>query len=197
MVVNMTQKLKSELDLGLKYDIELELRDKDGKLLKKWVQEGRSWVKWFLFLLYIYMAQSSFTITKTDGSSVSQSPAVGMLSIAAGWGSDTAGIVVGTSDLAWSIEQYKLDSKISHGNGSGQLLYGVTTVDDVTPMTNGYRIFVSRVFNNNSGSSVIVKEVGIYCGVPAMFARDVLTAPVEVQNLQSLTVRYCIYFTYA
>ena len=193
----MTQKLKSELDLGLKYDIELELRDKDGKLIKKWVQKGRSWVKWFLFLLYIYMAQSSFTITKTDGSSASQSPAVGMLNIAAGWGNDTGGIVVGTSDLAYSIEQYKLDSKISHGNGSGQLLYGVTTIDDVTPMTNGYRIFVSRVFNNNSGASVIVKEVGIYGGPPVMFARDVLTAPVEVQNLQSLTVRYSIYFTYA
>jgi len=196
----MTQKLKTELDLGLKYDIELELRDKDGKLLKKWVQEGHSWVKWFLYIFYVYMMQTSLTITKTDGTSASFGPGAGLsggLSIAGGYGSDTVGIIVGTSNLAWNIEQYKLDSKISHGNGSGQLLYGVTSVDDVSPMTNGYRIFVSRVFTNNSGASVIVKEVGIYSALNIMYARDVLTASVEVQNLQSLTVRYCIYFTYA
>jgi hypothetical protein len=197
MVVNMTQKLKTELDLGLKYDIILELRDKDGKLLKKWVQEGRSWVKWFLYILYIQMAQASLIVTRTDGSSSSQGTNPVIYNIAGGYGTDTSGIVVGTSNLAYSIEQYKLDSKISHGNGSGQLLYGATSVDDVTSMTNGYRTFVTRVFTNNSGASVIVKEVGIYGAIGVMFARDVLTNPVEVQNLQSLTVRYCIYFTYA
>jgi len=194
MVINMTQK---ELDTGLKYDIELELRDKDGKLLKKWVQEGRSWVKWFLYELYVQMAQASITFTKTDGSSSGVGTSNNNLSIGAGYGADSNGIVVGTSNLAWTIEQYKLDAKISHGNGSGQLLYGVSSVDDLAPMTNGYRIFTSRVFNNNSGASVIVKEVGLYAYPNVMFARDVLTVPVEVQNLQSLTVRYCIYFTYA
>jgi len=197
MVVNMTQKLKTELDLGLKYDIEFELRDKDGKLIKKWVQEGRSWVKWFLYLLYVQMAQTSITVTKTDGTSGGIGTLNYNLLISGGYGTDTYGIVVGSSNLAWTIEQNKLDSKISHGNGSGQLLYGNTTVDDVSQITNGYRIFVSRVFTNNSGASVIVKEVGIYNYNNVMFARDVLTSPVEVQNLQSLTVRYSIYFTYA
>jgi len=196
-VINMTQKLKTELDLGLKYDVELELRDKDGKLLKKWVQNGRSWVKWFLYLLYILMSGSSTTVTRTDGTSAGLSASSSHLSVAATYGTDTYGIVVGTSDLAWSNDQYKLDNKITNGTGTGQLIYGATTVDNVAPMTNGYRIFVSRVFSNNSGASVTVKEVGLYSWVPLMLARDVLTTPVEVQNLQSLTVRYVIYFMYA
>jgi len=196
----MTQKLKTELDLGLKYDIELELRDKDGKLLKKWVQEGRSWVKWFLYELYVQIAQSSITVTRTDGTSYTQGTDRQNFSIGTTYGDSGRGIIVGTSNLAWSIEQYKLDAPVSHGNSSGQLLYGATTVDDVTSMTNGYRIFVTRVFTNASGASIIVKETGIYSLLYAgcvMLARDVLTTPVEVQNLQSLTVRYCIYFTYA
>ena len=193
----MTQKLKTELDLGLKYDIELELRDKDGKLLKKWVQEGRSWIKWLLYVFYVQMAQMSLTVITSDGSSITLNPNRSSFNIAAGYGSDTSGIVVGTSNLAYSIEQNKLDSKISHGNALGQLLYGAVTVDDISQITNGYRFFASRVFTNNSGASVIVREVGIYGGPPVMFARDVLTSPVEVQNLQSLTVRYSIYFTYA
>jgi hypothetical protein len=189
MVVNMT--------LELKYDIELELRDKDGKLLKRWVQEGRSWVKWFLYVWYVQMTQGSITVTKTDGSSASYSISGGCFNIAGPYGNNSYGIIVGTSDTPWSIEQYQLGSRIPHGNTSGQLLYGATTVDDITPITNGYRIFVSRVFTNNSGVSVIVKEVGLYTGDNIMLARDVLTTPVEVQNLQTLTVRYSIYFTYA
>jgi hypothetical protein len=143
------------------------------------------------------MAQAGITVTKTDGSSSAIGTSNNNLSIVAGYGNDGNGIVVGISNLAYSIEQYKLDAKISHGNGSGQLLYGISTVDDLAPMTNGYRIFTSRVFNNNSGASVVVKEVGLYAYPNVMFARDVLTTPVEVQNLQSLTVRYSIYFTYA
>jgi len=193
----MTQKLKTELDLGLKYDVELELRDKDGKLLKKWVQEGRSWVKWFLYILYAQLAQTSITVTKTDGTSATYNISSSFFGCAGGYGNDGNGIVVGTSDLPWTIEQAKLDNKISHGVGTGQLLYGATSVDDVAPMTNGYRFFISRVFNNASGASITVKEVGLYVSPWNMLARDVLTSPVGVDNLQSLTVRYVIYYTYA
>jgi hypothetical protein len=189
MVVNMT--------LELKYDIELELRDKDGKLLKKLVQEGRSWVKWFLYVWCIQMTQTSLTVTRTDGSSGSQGISSGCFNITGPYGNNSYGIIVGISNTPWSIEQYQLGSRIPHGNSSGQLLYGATTVDDVTQITNGYRIFASRVFTNNSGASVIVKEVGLYTSDNIMLARDVLTTPVEVQNLQSLTVRYSIYAMYA
>jgi len=185
------------MPLELKYDIELELRDKDGKLISKRVEKGHTWVKWILYLMYIQLAQTSLTVTKTSGSSTSQSTNAAIIKVASSYGDGTYGVVVGTSDLAYGIEQYSLDSQIAHGNASGQLLYGNTSVDDVAPMTNGFRFFVSRVFTNSSGASITVKEVGLYTSVLVMLCRDVLSVPVEVQNLQSLTVRYIISFTYA
>ena len=37
----------------------------------------------------------------------------------------TFGMVVGTSDTAFSIDDYKLGSKVAHGSGAGQLSYGI------------------------------------------------------------------------
>jgi len=185
------------MPLELKYDIELELRDKDGKLISKRIEKGHTWVKWMIYVLYIQLAQTSLTVTKTSGSSTSQGASGYNLSVASNYGDGTYGVVVGTSDLAYDIEQYSLNSQIAHGNASGQLLYGNTSVDDVAPMTNGFRFFASRVFTNSSGASITVKEVGLYVRNLIMLCRDVLSVPVEVQNLQSLTVRYVISFTYA
>ncbi len=50
-----------------------------------------------------------------------------------------------------------------------------------------------RVFNNNSGSSITVTEVGLYgrstqAGTTCMVARDLLVSPVTVINAAQLTV---------
>jgi len=186
----------------LKCEIELELKDKDGKLLEKRRFPSHTYVLNFFILLDIHFSYRDTSLTDLNGSLKGTS--VGIVNsnsnfcITGGYGSYTQGIVLGTSDSPYSPTQYKLQSIISHGSGSGQMLYGVESIDTPQLVTDGYRIVISRVFTNVSGESITVKEIGIYMYAytagSVMMARDVIT-PVTVANGQSLTVRYIISLT--
>jgi len=117
-----------------------------------------------------------------------------------GWawvgGAGTAnGIVVGTGSTAWTFEDYKLETLIAHGNGAGQLSYVVTEtitdafVGDVVTTTG------QRYFNNNSGGTIGINEVGLYTVSSVGYGlatRDVLGATVDVPNAGQLLVTYQI-----
>jgi len=186
----------------LKCEIELELKDKDGKLLEKRRFPSHTFVLNFFTLLDVHLAYRSMSITKIDGTTanvnLSDLNASQDFGANGSYGDANKGIVIGTSDTPYSPTQYKLQSIISHGSGSGQMFYGIQNIDQPQQVTNGYRIVLSRVFNNASGASITVKEIGIYMyalGVGYFLAaRDVIT-PVTVANGQSLTVRYIISLT--
>jgi hypothetical protein len=116
----------------------------------------------------------------------------------AGYGDATKGIIIGTSDTPYSPSHYKLQNPISHGSSAGQMLFGVQTIDQPQMVTNGYRLVLSRVFTNVSGSSIIVKEIGVSLNAQllanVLVVRDVIT-PITVANGQSLTVRYIFSIT--
>ena len=88
----------------------------------------------------------------------------GAMYLNAGTGNSTFGIVCGTGTDAVSINDYKLQSLIQSGTGTGQLQYsGVEfpnkyLVDTATALTD-----IRRFFTNNSGATVNIKEIGIYC----------------------------------
>jgi len=114
---------------------------------------------------------------------------------------------VGGSDAVFSKNDYSLGSKISHGTGSGQLLYGASTFETVTDTDTTSYFRITRVFTNNSGASVTVKEIGIVImhsivsdstSYTAYFliVRDVLTSPSSVPDGATLTVRYKIQISY-
>jgi hypothetical protein len=186
----------------LKCEIELELRDKDGKLLEKRKFPSHTYVVPFFTLLDAHFAVRDMVITKIDGTSAATSIgntyAAWDFQVNAGYGDTSKGIVIGTSDFPYSPTQYKLQSIISHGSSSGQMLYSVQTIDQPQMVTDGYRLVLSRVFTNVSGASITVKEIGVYMTAynvgSLMMARDVIT-PVIVANGQSLTVRYIISIT--
>jgi len=185
----------------LKCEIELELKDKDGKLLEKSSFPSHTYLVPFFTILNVHFAQRDMYITRTDGTSaityITNGNSGMNLSANGGYG-EGKGIVIGTSDFAYSPTQYKLQSPISHGSGSGQMLYGIQTIDQPQQVTGGYRFVLSRVFTNSSGASITVKEIGIclyvYSNTYLMMTRDVIT-PVTVGNGQSLTVRYIISLT--
>jgi hypothetical protein len=84
-------------------------------------------------------------------------------SVAAGEDDATYGIVVGTSDTAEANMDYKLNAKIAHGNGVGQLEYSPQSF--VTPQVVGAYVnyVLIRSLYNNSGAPITAKEFGIYC----------------------------------
>jgi len=102
-----------------------------------------------------------------------------------GIGDTTSGIVIGTSDVGFAFDDFRLGATIAHGNGSGQMYYMATTSTRYTSGEDFYTVN-RRVFNNNSGASIGVKEVGwkwllyrfystsSYYQYEILFMRDVL-----------------------
>lgn len=111
-------------------------------------------------------------------------------------GAVNRGIVVGTSNTPFSIDQYIMGALVANGTGSGQLSYAIQNY--AVPVLSGSDILLtlSRDIANNSGGTITLNEVGLY-GYPiyngsdqttVLFLRDVIDAtPLEtgkVLNLQ-------------
>ncbi len=118
----------------------------------------------------------------------------------------TYGIVVGTGTVTPTPNDYALQSQIINGTGSEQLVYGVHTFNPA-PQTIGSSEYltttstptsgllpvsgnttscqVSRTFQNQSGASITVSEVGVYMktinGV-ALIVHDLLSSPITIPN---------------
>lgn len=117
----------------------------------------------------------------------------------------TLGIVLGTGRREERFNDFALQSIIASGNGAGQLAYSaqnapVITWDSATDKFTGTHV---RIFNNNSGSTIAVGEVGIYGSEQLiesangfLLCRDLLPAAVSVVNAAQLTVTWTISVTY-
>jgi hypothetical protein len=214
--------MKSTLKLPTA-EIEIEIRNKNGKLLELKRFPAKSFVGNFLALLSCVFkggAMTSYTTGTTyycvgrndpvniGGSNIGLTFFLtGTGSVYAGCeapaGSDVFGMQVGSGDTPVTMTQYSLQTKISHGTGSGQLLYGASTVEALTKDTTWY-FRVIRAFTNNTGASVTVKEIGLVVQFAAganntytqfMVARDVLPSPVSIPDGAALTIRYKIQYS--
>lgn len=114
----------------------------------------------------------------------------------------TYGILVGTGDTAFDKNQYVLVTPIAHGVTAGTLSYAVSTVpsSSYNAETDTWTGTLARVFNNNSGGEIVVKETGLvwygyFVGSSTnqfLMERSVLSPTVAVANGAQLTVTYTI-----
>ena len=192
--------------------IGLKVHDKDGVLIFDDVQRGHSWTRNFYNFLFGVASTGAGTaatfgagyLTRKEtggtvgamGLQVNNRNSVNFLYNTTN--NASYGTVVGTSDTAFSVEHYQLQALIAHGNGAGQFFYAIQD-QPVTLYTGGAKTWAStssRIFNNNSGGSITVKEVGlIYYGFGfsySLFERSVLAPTVAVANGAQLTVTYKI-----
>jgi hypothetical protein len=179
--------------------IEVEVRDREGRIVGRGRHEMRSFLNNLLKILEGEMkavggaslsysgAVASATVIKTDGSSGTaytewyyDTYGGGVpFAVKAPDNDDSYGIVVGSGTLGLSLDQYAPSSKIAHGTGSGQLDYGVSAYEDlgldtgVTPPV--YRFRVMRTFSNLSGAAININEVCI-------FARSYWKSASSIQN---------------
>jgi hypothetical protein len=193
--------------------IEFEVRDKDGKLIQKGKFPAKSWVGNIIRLLnalwgtwatpttgspYMYSTPTVLLdTTNTARALCLWTTDSGACGGAAPAGNTSAGILVGASDAPVSLGQFNLQSLIAHGTGSGQLLYGATSVESLT-IDGTYYFRIVRTFTNNSGATITVREIGLFLKPLAqsfMFARDVLASPINVPNGSTLTLRYVISYS--
>jgi hypothetical protein len=125
-------------------------------------------------------------------------------------GVTASGIVVGSGLKAEAFDLNALGCQILHGSVADTLAYAgqVTSAPSYNSGTNTWSISASRIFNNNSGSTITVSETAIYGGMSIqnvsgiaisdriMYCRDLLGAPIAVANAGQLTVTYSWSLTY-
>jgi len=183
--------------------IKLKVHDKNGILTFDDIQRGHSWTRNYYNMIFNQGAYGKPTTTTFGAGYISGKTITGGVNAqySTSWAPNIIPclIRVGTSDTAFSVEQYALGGIIEDGSSSGKL----THVTQATPTssyisgTKTWKSTIDRVFNNNSGAIIIVKEVALYSqsvmwgsGDGWMPERSVLDPTVSVANGAQLTVTY-------
>jgi hypothetical protein len=205
---------KDKFNLTIEYEI--IVKDKDGKVIEHRKNRSKSLVKNFLMLLNAGYKVSTSSVVDTGGItrsasakySVSYHVSLGAgytrtLSGPGGWaasaaeGDATFGIIVGTGTTPVSVTDYKLASKIAHGNGAGQLYHYSTVISDPTINGLGVEQKFTRLFINNSGDPITINEIGFVVKTSVdlfltMIIRDIITSPVIIPHNNSCSIEYSI-----
>jgi len=133
----------------------------------------------------------------------------------------TYGIVVGTGTATPTPNDYNLQSQIINGTGAGQLYYGAHSISPtptttsngnmtsppspgtLTPSGNTTSFSVSRTFQNQSGASITVSEVGILAqslgfnqpNIYILIIHDLLSSAITIPNNGVMAITYTISVT--
>ena len=148
--------------------LETQLVDRFGRPLRPARQlEGHSWLKQWVQILNCHMGQLDVA-TVLDTASANQTvrtPGNGAGGVGpkadAAAADDAFGIQVGTGTTALTRDDNILATKINEGAAAGQLNYQAMVFSPVLNIAGGKRISLSRQFNNNSGGTITVNEIGL------------------------------------
>lgn len=199
--------------------LKLEVRNGAGELTDVYEDRSRSWVRnaynhmahQFLDAPYSQTDGGSATyragslraaiLGGNDGVNVAYPAANGKFS--AGVNNSAKGIVVGTGTAAESLNNHSMGAIVNSGSAAGQLSYQASTVGGFAydSVNRKWTATLTRIFNNNSGAPIVVKEIGLVSSdglYMFLFSRDLL-AEVDwktVHNGGQLTVTYTIEMTF-
>jgi len=185
----------------------VEVKDKDGNITESYQDRSHSWNRNFYNHLYCFACYMHSTDTDTfgaghlnaktySGSVYNIMRTAPEMKLIADIGIDTYGIQIGTGDTSEDYEGCTLVSKIGHGTGSGEMSYQAspTGIPTYTPGTKTWDTVFERIFNNNSGGSIIVAEVGLMALIASnvLLSRDILSSAVTVAEAGQLKITYTI-----
>jgi len=224
------RKLGQELHIPIfEAFLELEVRDKEGKVIQRHRQRSHSWVRNAYNLMFCQLAAKDadddtfeagkLNIKDTGGlvrsgayplyiahSATISVDVAGNRGYRALAGGDTYGILIGTGTGAESFEDFELGTQIADGTGVGELSHVESEAHSITWTVGTLTLKneLVRYFNNNSGGSIGVNEVGLaaYGAVGGstahkwLNARDKLGATVTIPDTGQLKVTYTISLVY-
>jgi len=192
------------------------VRDSEGKVVKVHRQRSHSptanFIGLMLPLTYFNVTGSSYTIKNTGGSTYSYKPAINIYTQCISYPNSGVNnpsyivmIQVGSGQQSNPYVAYSLAAPIANGSGTGQLVYGQPSVPSNVTVSGSEAYFtISQTFNNSSGGTVTINEVGIvtylqfsessnnaYTGLgQTLVWYDVLSSPISVPNGGSVTIYY-------
>lgn len=118
-------------------------------------------------------------------------------------GDDTYGIVVGTGTTAVTAADYALDTQIATGTGTGQMNYKETIVADVSVVGTQVKQSIVRTFENVSGATISIEEIGLVAKVKESAAtydwyyvqmiKDLVGTAIDVPDGSSAIIEYLLY----
>ena len=162
---------------------------RDGQLVSKHSEPAHSWTSlgWAKMLKY-FMLLDEGSITGFSGEA----------------GNHSKGILIGSSDKAFDFNEISLDSQLiipatetEEHDYALQYLdtvvqpveYDVSTKKWTTRIKRGFYVISSHL----GGANVIVKEIGLAEVDSLVWARDVLSAPITIEPLDTLYITYIIH----
>jgi hypothetical protein len=168
--------------MKLNIDAKIELRDKNGKRVKTIRKTLKSYVRGIIDQLYANAVLDTYTRFCMQSSA----------------GDSLFGVQVGIGETAVTISDSALETLILHGDTSGKLNYGSTSIGSVAIVGSTAKFTIARTLTNNSGADINVKEVGLrikdtYTDTYVFIERTLL--PFTIVNGTSGTVTYTISVT--
>jgi hypothetical protein len=192
------------------------VKDSTGKVIKVHKQRSRSPTANFIGLLlpltWFNYTGSSITITNVTGGTCSYKPGMGSgpqdiayPNSAYNHPTYLAMIQVGSGSQSNPSSATKLAAPIPNGSSSGQLIYGSVSIPDTVSVSGSSAYFyISQAYNNQSGATITVTEVGIVlqlqlaiynntgstnCGQVLVWY-DVLSSSISIPNGGTLVIYY-------
>jgi hypothetical protein len=194
------------------------VRDSEGRVVKVHRQRSHSPTANFIGLMlplnYFSNTGGSFTITNTGNGTFSYRPQLNGGAYGISYpNSNTSNpgfsyitmIQVGSGTQSNPYSAYSLASPIANGSGTGQLVYGQPSIpSNITVSGSSAYFTISQTFNNQSGGTISITEVGIITTISFAIAvgtarpsanqllvwYDVLSSPISVSNGGSVTIYY-------
>ena len=192
------------------------VRNSEGKLVKVHRQRSHSptanFIGLMLPLTYFNVTGGSYTIETTGGSTYNYKPAISTSAACISYPNSEHNypsyivmIQVGSGQQSNPYSAYSLAAPIANGSGTGQLVYGSPSVpSNITASGSEAYFTISQTFNNNSGGTITITEVGIVTQIAfgssystvATFSGnvlvwyDVLSSSISVPNGGSVTIYY-------
>lgn len=177
----------------------IEVRDREGKLLKRVRRKSHSFVQQWNELVCVQGGgKTALSIKDIDG----LDRTVGaneynllMTSVAHG---ATLGIVAGIGSTAVAIADYQLATLCEQGTGENDLDYLVSSVADASVDGSECSFIASRSALNGSGGAITVAEIGVHLAgwdgevFGFLGIRDVLAESIEVPDGGGITIAYTI-----
>lgn len=189
--------------------LELIVRKKNGEVRERQIMLSESFVQQFLIAIYIHAGrfQQGRFADPIKGKDTDDNDALFGSSVNANFScnapvnNDTYGVMVGTGITAPTVTDTKMETKIAHGIGAGQMQYSAVTFGAPTSDGSTAHFTITRDFANNSGGSITVREIGLYSYLySAVGGSEILLMIRDAVNIavpdgETLTVNYRIQAT--
>ncbi|MBA7610100.1 hypothetical protein ES703_17305 [subsurface metagenome] len=182
----------------------VEVRDKEGRIIKRVSAPSRSYVQqWNQFLNVLAAHGDSKTIKDTAG--VNQTVAISAWYYALQMNGAIAGINfgirVGTGNTPVAIDDYALESPCGEGAGTDEFKHQAVICTAPSVVGPSCSFTLSRIILNISGASISVREIGSYFQnyqsgwFYFLGFRDVLPGAVNIPDGGSIRVTYTVSVT--